>query len=62
MRRLHHAIRRLTAVLTPGSAVDQLAGQRLEQAEDAWERTQQMQTIYIALLQATAEAGSANGD
>ncbi|PZS28306.1 MAG: hypothetical protein DLM61_15115 [Pseudonocardiales bacterium] len=54
-RRLRRAIQRLTGVLTPGSAVDEIAGQELTDVQDAWRRPQEMQTIYVALLEAVAK-------
>jgi hypothetical protein len=61
-RRLRHAIQRLTGVLAPGSAVDQLAGQKLADVEDAWRRTQEMQAIYVALLEAIAKTQIEDGE
>lgn len=61
-RRLRRAIQRLTGALTPGSPVDQLAGQALTEVEEAWKRTQEMQAIYLALLRAIAEAESGEND
>lgn len=55
MGRLRRAIQRVTGVLTPGSAVDQLAGHQLADAEDAWKRTQDMQAVYMKLLEAMAK-------
>lgn len=54
-RRLRHAIKRLTGVLTPGSAVDEIAAQELTDVQDAWRRTQEMQAIYVALLEAVTK-------
>jgi hypothetical protein len=54
-RRLRRAIKGLTGVLTPGSAVDEIAGQELTDVQDAWRRTQEMQAIYIALLKEVAK-------
>lgn len=54
-RRLRRAIQRLAGVLTPGSAVDQIASQELTDVQDAWRRTQEMQTVYLALLEATVK-------
>jgi hemerythrin len=54
-RRLRHAIQRLTGVLRPGSAADQIAGQELTDVQDAWQRTQEMQASYIALLETIAK-------
>jgi hypothetical protein len=56
MRRLRRAIQRLTGVLAPDSAVDQLARQALTDVEDAWKRTQEMQAIYVALLKANMKS------
>jgi hypothetical protein len=56
MRRLRRAIQRLTGVLAPDSAVDQLARQALADVEDAWKRTQEMQAIYVALLKANMKS------
>jgi hypothetical protein len=61
MRRLRRAIQRLTGVLAPGSAVDQLASQTLADVEDAWRRTQEMQAIYVALLEAIAKSQTEDG-
>jgi hypothetical protein len=54
-RRLLLAIQRLAGALTPGSEAHQLASQELSDVQDAWKRTQEMQVIYIALLEAIAE-------
>lgn len=61
MRRLRRAIQRLTGVLAPGSAVDQLAGRALADVEDAWRRTQEMQAIYVALLETIAKSQTEDG-
>lgn len=53
-RRLLRATQRLTGSLAPGSPADQLANRKLPDVEDAWERTQEMQAVYIALLTAIA--------
>ncbi|MGH3628540.1 MAG: hypothetical protein ACRDRL_14045 [Sciscionella sp.] len=52
---LIHAIRRLTGVLAPGSAADQLVSQNLSDVEEAWQRTQDMKVIHLALLEAIAK-------
>ena len=61
MRRLRHAIQRLTGALVPDSAVYQLARQALADVEDAWRRTQEMQAIYVALLQASVKSQTEDG-
>ena len=52
---LRHAIQRLTGALAPGSAVDQLARLALTDVEDAWQRTQKVQAIHVALLASDRE-------
>jgi hypothetical protein len=52
---LRHAIQRLTGALAPGSAVDQLARRALTDVEDAWQRTQKVQAIHVALLASDRE-------
>jgi hypothetical protein len=54
-RRLLLAIQRLASALTPRSETHQLASQELSNVQDAWKRTQEMQVMYIALLEAIAE-------
>ncbi|MEU0032122.1 hypothetical protein [Streptomyces sp. NPDC006335] len=61
-RRLHLALRRLTSRLQPDTAVHRLTEQELIDFEDAWQRTQQMQEIYMALIKATLEAQTENGE
>lgn len=61
-RRLLRAIQRLTGVLTPGSAVDEIARQELTDVQDAWRRTQEMQWIYVALLKAIEKTQTEEGD
>lgn len=61
-RRLLHAIQRLTSTLSPGSTAERLAAEDLTDMQDAWQRTQEMQTIYLALLQAAAQAHTEHGD
>jgi len=51
-RRLHLALRRLTGVLQPGTPVHELTERSLSDFEDGWERTQQMQQVYLALIEA----------
>jgi hypothetical protein len=41
--------------MTPDSVVDEIAGQELTNVEDAWQRTQEMSAIYVALLEAVAK-------
>lgn len=52
-RRLHHAIRRVTSSLSPGSGADRSAHSLLAHVDDAWKRTQEMQTSYVELLNET---------
>lgn len=52
---LKHAIQRLTGALAPGSAADQLVSQHLSDVEEAWQRTQDMKAIHLALLEAIAK-------
>jgi hypothetical protein len=54
-RRLHLAVQRLTSEIEPGSATDLLAHRQVPDAEDAWRRTQEMQVMFMSLLQAVAE-------
>lgn len=60
-RRLRRAIQRLTGVLRPGSAADQIAGQELTDVQDAWQRTQELQASYIALLETIAKTQTEGG-
>jgi hypothetical protein len=55
-RRLLAAIRRLTGAIQPESPLDVLANQDLPDVWDAWKRTQEMQTVYLVSLQASARA------
>lgn len=58
-RRLH-AIARLVTTLSTGSEADRLATCELPAARSAWERTQEMQTMYLAIIAAvTADADTA---
>jgi hypothetical protein len=53
----------LTGALTPGTAVDEIAGQELTDVQDAWRRTQEMQAIYVTLLEAVTKIQTEeNGD
>jgi hypothetical protein len=61
-RRLHLALRRLTSTLQPDTAVHRLMEQDLNDFEDAWQRTQQMQHVYVALIEATLEVHSKDGE
>lgn len=61
-RRLLHAVRRLASTSSPGSTAERLAGEDLTDMQDAWQRTQEMQTIYLALLQAATQANAKHGD
>ena len=61
-RCLRIGIRSLTSALHPGSAADQLAGQDLHDVSDAHQRTQEMQAIYLAILQASADTHIKGGD
>jgi len=61
-RRLLLAIRRLASSVHPDSPLDLLAQEDLVDLQDAWRRTQEMQTIYVALLQAAAQANTGDGD
>ena len=61
-RRLLHAIKRVAGVLTPGSAVHEIAGQELTDVQDAWRRTQEMQGIYVALLKAIEKTRTEEDD
>ncbi|MGH3830516.1 MAG: hypothetical protein ACRDRS_08700 [Pseudonocardiaceae bacterium] len=60
--RLFRAIQRLTDALTPGSAVDEIAGQELTDVQDAWRRTQEMQWIYVAMLKAIEKTQTEDSD
>lgn len=56
-RRIRIAIGQLTATLSSGSKADQCANRPLLAVESAWRRTQEMQTMYVAILtEATTEA------
>lgn len=61
-RRLLHAIRRLTSTLSPGSTAERLAAEDLTDMQDAWRRTREMQSIYLALLQAAAQVQAERGE
>lgn len=61
-RRLHLALRRLTSTLQQDTSARRLTDQELGDVEDAWKRTQQMQQIYLALLQASLESHSEAGE
>lgn len=61
-RRLQLAIRRVTGTLAPNSAADLLAAQDLGDVQDAWRRTQEMQTIYLSILKASVEAQPTDGE
>jgi len=61
-RRLRLSIRRLTSALHPDSSLNQLANQDLHDLQDAWQRTQEMQTTYLSLLQASAETHIRDGE
>ncbi|HEV2013426.1 MAG TPA: hypothetical protein VGR77_06050 [Candidatus Dormibacteraeota bacterium] len=51
-RRLLHAIRRFVTVASLDETSRRLVKTRLKDFEDGWERTQQMQTIFMALVEA----------
>jgi hypothetical protein len=57
-RRLRLAIRRLVTATSPGSLAETITGKNLLDVEDAWQRTQEMQAIYLALWQAAAGTGA----
>jgi hypothetical protein len=61
-RRLRRAIRRVTGTLATDSLADQLAARDLGDVQDAWQRTQEMQAIYLAILKASAEAQLKDGE
>ncbi|MFE9813287.1 hypothetical protein [Streptomyces sp. NPDC005548] len=61
-RRLHRAIRRVTNTLAAESAADLLAARELHDVQDAWQRTQEMQAVYLALLTASVEAQLKGGE
>jgi hypothetical protein len=61
-RRLHRAIRRITDTLAPNSDANRLATQDLCDVKDAWQRTQEMQAVYVAILKASAEAQLKDGE
>lgn len=57
-RRLHLALRRLTSTLAPTSEAHRQAMRKLDDVEDAWERTRQMQGVYLALFQAAIDTAT----
>jgi hypothetical protein len=59
---LMHAIRRLTGALAPGSAADRLVSEHLSDVEEAWQRTQDMKAIHLALLEAYAKTQAVDED
>ncbi len=61
-RRLRIAIRRLVIARSPGSAAETITAKTLIDVEDAWQRTQEMQAIYLALGQAAAGTGAEDDD
>jgi hypothetical protein len=61
-RRLRLGIQSLTSALHPGSALVQLTGQDLDGVSDAHRRTQEMQAIYLAILQASTDTQTKDGD
>lgn len=61
-RRLHLALRQLTGVLQPNTPVHELTERSLSDFEDGWERTQQMQQLYLALIEAALELRSKQED
>jgi len=54
-KRLQIAIARLTDVLSPGSSASVVAHKDLHDVQDAWERTQQTQELFLELIQASDE-------
>ncbi len=56
------ALRRLTKALSPESASDQVAATDPKEIVSAWERTQELQAIYLALLEAATKGESDRGD
>ena len=57
-RRLRLAIRRLVMATSPGSPAEAITGKILLDVEEAWQRTQGMQAIYLGLWQAAAGIGA----
>ncbi len=56
MRRLRVAVERLTSTIAPDSPAHQIAVRELADVDDAWRRTQEMQAMYIALLNVVARS------
>ncbi|MEV5753742.1 hypothetical protein AB0L00_38480 [Actinoallomurus sp. NPDC052308] len=63
-RRLLDALCSLTGKLAPGSAADRLANEGTPAVKEAWQRTQQTQTVFMALIEAASETqrNSVDGD
>lgn len=60
-RRLQTAIRRFVGAIRPASPVDALANRELPDVNDAWKRTQEMQNMYLAVLQASTKTHPEDG-
>jgi len=60
--RLQTAIRRFVGAICPASPVDDVANHESPDVQDAWKRTQEMQDIYLAVLQASAKTLTEDGE
>lgn len=56
-RRLLRAVARTTESLAPGDEADAIAHSTLDLVDSAWQRTQEMQTVYVAILEASSTVG-----
>lgn len=55
-RRLHDALERIISTVAKGSELDRVARSDLPDVRDAWKRTQEMQSIFMALMQAAVKS------